>query len=142
MNLTISPSPTPSASTAISILVTTTARRSRSSADGALEPEGPVRPDADGVLRPVHDVGLPAVFAPYVRLVRPVAEAVLATVPAGWLARMRPTPSTLYRHQLGAAMIAFTAALAVGLARLCRSVFGSSRKRLLSRCSSHSHRQS
>ena len=44
-------------------------------ADGALEPEGHVRPDADGVLRPVHDVGLPAVFAPYVRLVRPVAEA-------------------------------------------------------------------
>lgn len=37
-------------------------------AGGALQPEKHVRPDARGVIRPLHDIGLPLVFVPLVRV--------------------------------------------------------------------------
>ena len=41
---------------------------------GVLQPEAHVQPGVGGVARPVHDVGLPLLFAPVVRLAVPLAE--------------------------------------------------------------------
>ena len=85
---------------------------------GGLKPEEHVRPGRDGILRPVHDIGLPAVFVPWVVLMRPVAEVLIAHVPASALQKARLTPSTLYRHLMSTGMILLTASLAVLLRRL------------------------
>ena len=48
---------------------------------GVLQPEAHVRPGVDGVARPVHDIGLPLVFAPFVRLAVPLTNALTRIVP-------------------------------------------------------------
>jgi hypothetical protein len=53
----------------------------------------------------VHDVGLPMLFAPVVRIARPTAEWLAATLPEAFLRRVRVTPSVLYRHLLSAVMV-------------------------------------
>lgn len=86
---------------------------------GTLEPEQHVRPGAGGVMRPVHDIGMPLLFAPYVRVVRPLAGWAATRIPATLMHRWRLNPTVLYRHTISAAMIS----VAAGLALLMFDVF-------------------
>ena len=86
--------------------------------DGGSDPGRHVLRGRDGVVRPVHDVGLPAMFVPWVLVMRPSAAALAATLPASALRKARLTPSTLYRHLISTGMILITAWLAVLLFRL------------------------
>ena len=79
---------------------------------GVLQPEAHVRPGVDGVARPVHDVGLPLVFAPVVRLAVPVTNALTRVVPESTMRRARLNPPVLYRQLVSLAMIALAAVLA------------------------------
>ena len=79
---------------------------------GVLQPEAHVRPGSGGVARPVHDIGLPGVFAPFVRLAVPLTHALTRIVPESTMRRARLNPSVLYRHILSLAMIALAAILA------------------------------
>lgn len=81
---------------------------------GVLQPEAHVRPGARGVARPVHDVGMPVLFAPYVRLAVPITNALTRAIPESTLQRARLNPPLLYRHFISLAMIV----VAVVLARL------------------------
>jgi hypothetical protein len=72
-----------------------------------------VRETADGLLRPVHDVGLPLLAAPYVRLAAPLTSWIAQRAPERMLRAARLTPTTLYRHVISLAMIACAAVLAV-----------------------------
>ena len=82
-------------------------------ADGKLDPERHTPPGVGGVPRPVHDIGMPLVFAPYVRLARPVASWTAAHLSPSTLGRLRVTPTVLYRHTIGLAMIAISSLLAM-----------------------------
>jgi hypothetical protein len=66
----------------------------------------------DGVARPVHDIGLPLVFAPFVRVAVPLTNALTRIVPDATMRRARLNPPVLYRHLISLAMIAFAAILA------------------------------
>ena len=79
---------------------------------GVLQPEAHVRPGAGGVMRPVHDIGMPLVFAPYVRVAVRTAHALAIAVPEPLMRRARLNEALLYRHLLGFAMIALAAVLA------------------------------
>ncbi|HET7219428.1 MAG TPA: hypothetical protein VFJ02_15330 [Vicinamibacterales bacterium] len=79
---------------------------------GQLQPEAHVRAGVDGVARPVHDIGMPLVFAPYVRVAAPVAHALASAIPATIMRRARLNEALLYRHLLSFAMIALAAVLA------------------------------
>ena len=81
--------------------------------DGKLDPERHTPPGVGGVPRPVHDIGMPLVFAPYVRLARPAASWTAAHLSPTTLARLRVTPTVLYRHTISFAMIAVSAVLAM-----------------------------
>ena len=72
---------------------------------GGLAPEYHIHAGANGVMRPVHDVGMPLVFAPVVRIARPAAEFLSTTLPEPFLRRVRVTPSVLYRHILSTVMV-------------------------------------
>ena len=82
-------------------------------AGGTLEP-GPHVRDVGGTLRPVHDVGLPLIFAPFVRVAAPLAAGIAAQAPESLMRAAKLTPATLYRQIVSFASIA----LAVVLARL------------------------
>jgi len=77
------------------------------------DPAGPhARPGVDGVVRPVHDVGLPIVAAPVVAL----AYATAGTVnrwPETLVRRAKLNPFIVLRQLLSLAMIAATIALAL-----------------------------
>ena len=79
---------------------------------GALQPEAHLRPGVGGVARPVHDVGLPLLFAPIVRLAVPLTNALTRIIPDAAMRRARLNPPVLYRHLLSLAMIALAAILA------------------------------
>jgi hypothetical protein len=72
---------------------------------GGLAPEYHIHAGVNGVMRPVHDVGLPLLFAPVVRIARPAAEWLSTTLPDSFLRRVRVTPTVLYRHLLSAVMV-------------------------------------
>jgi hypothetical protein len=72
---------------------------------GGLAPEYHVRAGVGGVVRPVHDVGLPLLFAPIVRVARPTAEWLSTALPESFMRRVRVTPTVLYRHLLSATMV-------------------------------------
>jgi hypothetical protein len=78
---------------------------------GVLRPDAHVRPGVNGVARPVHDIGMPLAFAPYVRLAVPLAHALSRTIPATVMRRARLNDALLYRHLLSFAMIALAAVL-------------------------------
>ncbi len=78
---------------------------------GSLPPDAHAQPGRGGVLRPVHDVGLPLLAAPYVFVARPFAERLSAAYP-GVLRTFRLEPGTLYRHFISAFMIVLAALLA------------------------------
>ena len=81
-------------------------------AGGHLQPEAHIRTGVGGVVRPVHDVGLPLLFAPYVRVAVPVTRFLSRTIPAPALQRARLNAPVLYRHLLSLAMIGLSALLA------------------------------
>lgn len=80
---------------------------------GSLNPEAHRRQGVGGTYRPIHDVGLPFLIAPYVRLAAPLTSWLASHVPAGWLQRARLTPTTLYRQILSFAMIGLASILAL-----------------------------
>ena len=79
---------------------------------GVLQPEIHVRPGRGGVIRPVHDVGMPMVFAPYVRVAVPLTNWLTRVVPESALQRARLNPPLLYRHLISLGMIVVAALLA------------------------------
>jgi hypothetical protein len=76
------------------------------------------RPGKDGRLRPVHDVGMPLLFAPYYAVAYGVTTEIVKYVPESWLRRARVNFRVIQRHFLSAAMIGITAAMAVTLLEL------------------------
>ena len=86
-------------------------------ADGRLDPEAHVRPGVGGVLRPVHDVGLPLLAAPAVRVLAPAAGWLSAHMPPDWMRQLRLTPSNLYQHLIESVMAIVGGILACVMAR-------------------------
>jgi hypothetical protein len=82
-------------------------------ADGKLDPERHTPPGVDGIPRPVHDIGMPLLFAPYVRVARPVVSWLTGRLSPSMMARFRVTPTVLYRHTISVAMIVMAALLAL-----------------------------
>ena len=82
-------------------------------ADGKLDPERHTPAGVGGVPRPVHDIGMPLLFAPYVRIARPAASWLIAGLSPSMMARMRVTPTVLYRHTISLAMIVLSGLLAM-----------------------------
>lgn len=82
---------------------------------GVLSSESHARTGVGGVLRPAHDVGLPMLFAPYVRLVYPLALTLARMVPPDVLRRARLDDILIFRHLISLAMALLAAVLAVQL---------------------------
>ena len=91
-------------------------------AGGGLAPENHVHVGAGGVVRPVHDVGLPLLFAPIARVLRPVAAWLAATAPESLMRRARLTPTVLYRHLISLVMIALAVWMSGVLFDMCRAL--------------------
>jgi hypothetical protein len=87
---------------------------------GNLEPGAHAIRGRGGTLRPVHDIGLPVLFAPYFAVAYTIAERSADWIPPRIMARARLNPSLVLRHLLSLAMIALTASMAVLVFRLCR----------------------
>lgn len=81
-------------------------------ADGGMQPDYHVHPGKDGVARPVHDVGMPLLFAPYIRIAEPAVSWIAPRIPPPVMRRLRVTPTVLYRHLISAAMIVLAGFLA------------------------------
>jgi hypothetical protein len=79
---------------------------------GVLMPGAHLRPGVDGTMRPVHDVGMPALFVPVARVAVPLTNFLARVLPESALQRMRLNPAVLYRHLLSLAMIALATVLA------------------------------
>jgi hypothetical protein len=84
-------------------------------AGGGLRPENHAVPDTRGTLRPIHDIGLPLLASPYVRVVAPAVSWAAPRLPSSVTQRLHLTPSTLYRNLIGIAMIAVACLLAAVL---------------------------
>jgi hypothetical protein len=80
---------------------------------GALDPELHARRGVGNVLRPVHDIGMPVLFAPYVTVARPAVEWMAAHIPPSLMKRWRLNPTLLYRHSISAAMISLGGIVAI-----------------------------
>lgn len=86
---------------------------------GGVDPGTHVATGRNGTLRPIHDIGMPVVFAPYVAVIHPLIRSITAGLPLSWLDRMRLDPATLYRHFLSAGMIVIALLLADQLLTAC-----------------------
>ena len=82
------------------------------------------RPGRNGVLRPVHDVGLPLLAAPYFGLAHAVAERLTPSLPAGLRRKAKLDPWIALRQLLSIGMILVTAALATVFFGEARSLTG------------------
>jgi hypothetical protein len=78
---------------------------------GSLLPEAHVRTGTQGVARPVHDIGLPLLFVPVVRVAVPLTTVLTRVVPEPVMRRARLNPAVLYRQLLSLAMIALAVLL-------------------------------
>lgn len=87
-------------------------RREPLIADGGMQPDDHVRPGRGGVVRPVHDIGMPLLFAPYIRVVVPAVSWMAPRIPPRVMHRLQVTPTVLYRHLISAAMIVLAGFLA------------------------------
>jgi len=76
----------------------------------------------DGKMRPLHDIGMPLLFVPYVAMMQPLVRATLPLWPVPLLERLRVGPATIYRHVLSLAMIALTLVLLDQLLAACMAV--------------------
>ncbi|MEX2270173.1 MAG: hypothetical protein WD690_01790 [Vicinamibacterales bacterium] len=84
-------------------------------AGGTLIPEAHAIAGKDGRLRPVHDIGLPLIFAPYFAAAYVAAEQAGSSLPPALLERAKLTEGLILRHLLSLAMIGITAWIAVQL---------------------------
>jgi hypothetical protein len=99
-------------------------------AGGGLAPENHVHEGAGGVARPVHDVGLPLLFAPVARVLKPLAGWLSATAPESLMRRAKLTPTVLYRHLISLVMIAIATWMAGVLFQTCLELGASMRAAL------------
>jgi hypothetical protein len=88
-------------------------------AGGGLAPENHVHAGAGGVARPVHDVGMPLLFAPVARVLKPLAAWLSAAAPESLMRRAKLTPTVLYRHSISLVMIAVATWMAGVLFQTC-----------------------
>jgi hypothetical protein len=63
-------------------------------------------------MRPVHDIGMPLLFAPVVRVLVPVTNLLTRIVPESAMQLARLNPPVLYRHLLSLVMAALATVLA------------------------------
>ena len=82
---------------------------------GGLDPDGHTRRGVNDVLRPVHDVGLPFLFAPFPRIGVPLVSWLSTNLSPDTMRRLRVEPPTLYKHFVSAVMILVAALLAAQL---------------------------
>jgi len=71
-----------------------------------------VRPGRGGIVRPVHDVGMPLLWTPYYAVAYRIAEASTRLLPAGLRRRARLDPWIVLRQLISLSMIVVTAFLA------------------------------
>jgi hypothetical protein len=95
---------------------------------GHSEAGSQVQPGKDGRLRPVHDIGMPILFAPYYAVAYLITGQMISQVPASWLARARLNFTVLLRHLLSFAMIGLTAGMAVRLLDIFSALSTNSRR--------------
>lgn len=76
---------------------------------GSIDPEAHARPGKDGRLRPVHDIGLPLLFAPYYAFAFGAADLAERYLPFRWLEIAKMDHGRIVRHFLSLAMIGLTA---------------------------------
>jgi len=93
---------------------------------GRFEAGPHVQPGKDGRLRPVHDIGMPILFAPYYAVAYMLTRQVIAHVPATWLERARLNFNVVLRDFLSFAMIGLTAVIAVRLLEIFSALSTSS----------------
>jgi hypothetical protein len=86
--------------------------------DGDVLAENHARPGKDGVLRPVHDVGLPLLAVPVVAVAYPLAQWLGATLPPSLLKRARLSASLLFRHFISLLMAVVAGVLAIEMWRM------------------------
>lgn len=96
-------------------------------AGGGLVPENHVHEGTGGIVRPVHDVGLPLLFAPVARVLKPAAAWLAAAAPESLMRRARLTPTVLYRQVISLVMIAVACWMAGVLFQTCLELGASSR---------------
>lgn len=82
---------------------------------GNLDPTSHTRVGAGGIVRPVHDVGLPLLFSPFPRVGLPLVSWLSRNLSDETMRRLRVEPPTLYKHFVSAVMILVTAWLAIQL---------------------------
>jgi len=82
---------------------------------GGLQPGLHAQRGRGGVLRPIHDIGLPLVAAPYVRVAYPLAEWLAAHLPDALLQAARLNAPLIFRHLIGLAIALLTGLLGVQL---------------------------
>jgi hypothetical protein len=82
---------------------------------GELEPRDHTRQGLDGQLRPIHDVGLPLLYAPFARVGVPLVSWLSPKLSPEIKRRLRVEPPTLYKHFVSAVMILVTVGLALQL---------------------------
>lgn len=95
---------------------------------GVLQAELHVRRGRNNVMRPVHDIGLPLMFAPYVRVAYPVAERLAAALPEPVMQAARLTPPLIFRHLISFAMALLAGVLGVQLFSIFSRVATSERQ--------------
>jgi len=95
---------------------------------GQLHPEMHAQPGRGGILRPAHDIGMPLLFAPYIRVARPISAAIAADMEPSLMARLHLTPSVLYRQTISAAMIALAGVLTLVFFDVCLRIGMSERR--------------
>ena len=96
-------------------------------AGGGLVPENHVHEGTGGIVRPVHDVGLPLLFAPVARVLKPAAAWLARAAPESLMRRARLTPTVLYRQVISLVMIAVACWMAGVLFQTCLELGASSR---------------
>ena len=84
---------------------------------GTVVPGAHARPGRDGVLRPVHDIGLPLLAAPAMRVLYPLTVWLDATIPRAFMTRARLNASLLLRHQLSLLMAVVAGLIAIEIWR-------------------------
>lgn len=95
---------------------------------GGLMPDAHARPGRNGVLRPIHDIGLPLIFVPYVRVTYPLAEAVASRLPEPVLRATRLNAPLIFRHFISLGMAVLTGLLGTQLFALFMRTAASSRQ--------------
>ena len=95
---------------------------------GVLQPDLHARRGRNNIMRPIHDVGLPLIFAPYVRVAYPAAEWLAAALPEPVMQAARLTPPLIFRHLISLAMALLTGLLGVQLFSIFSRVASSERQ--------------